>query len=202
MKIILPTTYFGNIEYFSKLIQTNEIYIEQHENFIKQTYRNRCEIFGANGKLDLIVPIKRGRNERTLINKAEIDNSTNWQKLHWRSIESGYRRSPYFEYYEDRIQPFYEKKYESLLDLNNEITIFVLSLFKIEKKLNFTSEYEKSYSDKIDLRSHFEPKIRANFAHEKYVQVFENKFNFISNLSILDVLFNLGPQGISLLKTT
>jgi len=202
MKILLPTAYFGNIEYFSKLIQNDEIIIEQFENFIKQTYRNRCEIYGANGKLDLIVPIKRSRNERTIIQKAEIDNSARWQTLHWRSIESGYRRSPYFEYYEDKMKILFEKKYDLLIDLNNEITLFILSLFKIDKKISFTSEYEKTYSDILDLRAQFDPKLRTDFSHEKYTQVFENKFEFIPNLSILDLLFNLGPQGISLLKKT
>lgn len=202
MKILLPTAYFGNIEYFSKLLQSDEILIEQKEHFIKQTYRNRCEIYGANGKLDLIVPIKRGRTERTVINKAEIDNTSNWQKLHWRSIESGYRRSPYFEYYEDRFQPVFETKYDLLIEMNQEITYFILKLLKENKNIPFTSEYEKTYSDMIDFRSAFEPKLRENFKHDKYVQVFENKFGFHSNLSILDLLFNCGPEGISLLKKT
>ncbi len=200
MQILLPTAYFGNIEYFSNLISADEILIEHHENFIKQTYRNRCEIYGANGKLDLIVPIKRGRSERTVMNKAEIDHSTRWQILHWRSIESGYRRSPYFEYYEDRMKPFFEKKFDLLIDLNHEATLFILSLLKEEKKINFTKEYEKSYTDTIDLRNSFEPKMREKFVHEKYTQVFENRYGFISNLSILDLLFNNGPQGVFLLK--
>lgn len=202
MKVLLPTAYFGNIEYFSKLLQSDEILIERKEHFIKQTYRNRCEIYGANGKLDLIVPIKRGRTERTIIHKAEIDNTSNWQKLHWRSIESGYRRSPYFEYYEDRFQPFFETKYDLLIEMNLEITNFILKLLKENKNIQFTSEYEKTYSELKDFRSSFEPKWREEFKHEKYVQVFENKFGFYSNLSILDLLFNCGPEGISLLKKT
>lgn len=200
MKIILPSAYFGNLEYFSKLLQAEEILIEHFEHFIKQTYRNRCEIYGANGKLDLIVPIKRGRTERTVINKAEIDNSSNWQKLHWRSIESGYRRSPYFEYYEDKLQPLFEKKFDLLIDLNLEITQFILKLFKENKNIQFTAEYEKTYSEVKGFRSFFDPKLRENFKHDKYVQVFENKFGFYSNLSVLDLLFNCGPEGISLLK--
>jgi hypothetical protein len=202
MKFLIPTTYFGNIEYFSKLLQADEIHIENHEHFIKQTYRNRCEIYGANGKLDLIVPIKRGRTERTIMNKAEIDYTSNWQKLHWRSIESGYRRSPYFEYYEDKFQPFFEKKYDLLIDLNLEIIQFILKLLKENKNIQFTSEYEKSYPNIMDYRSSFEPKLREKFKHDKYVQVFENKFGFYTNLSILDLLFNCGPEGVYQLKKT
>ena len=202
MKFLIPTTYFGNIEYFSKLLQADEIHIENHEHFIKQTYRNRCEIYGANGKLDLIVPIKRGRPERMMMNKAEIDNTSNWQKLHWRSIESGYRRSPFFEYYENRFQPFFEKKYDLLIDLNLEIIQFILKLLKENKNIQFTSEYEKSYPNIIDYRSSFMPKLREKFKHDKYVQVFENKFGFYTNLSILDLLFNCGPEGVYQLKKT
>lgn len=200
--ILLPAAYFGNIEYFSLLLSADKILMENHEHFIKQTYRNRCEIYGANGKLDLIVPIKRGRSERIVMNKAIIDNTSNWQKLHWRSIESGYRRSPYFEYYEDKFLSLFERKFETLMELDSEITRFILSLLKENREITWTSTYEKDYPDTKDLRLHFDPKKRESFQHTKYTQVFENKTGFISNLSILDLLFNTGPQGVSILKKT
>lgn len=200
--ILLPAAYFGNIEYFSLLLSADRAFVENHEHFIKQTYRNRCEIYGANGKLDLIVPIQRGRSERTVMNKAIIDNSSNWQKLHWRSIESGYRRSPYFEYYEDKFLILFERKFETLMELDSEITRFILTLLKENREITFTQEYEKEYPETIDYRLHFDPKKREEFQHPKYTQVFENKTGFISNLSILDLLFNNGPQGVSILKKT
>lgn len=196
MKILLPSVYNGNLHYYHSLLNNSEVLIENHEHFVKQTFRNRCEIYGANGKLDLIVPIKKGGSYRKLINEAQIDNSVNWQTLHWRSIESGYRRSPFFEYYEDKFKPFYNSKYDLLIDLNNALTQFILTLFKKEIKLIPTQEYEKNPEGILDLRNEFNPKDKDQFQHMRYTQVFENKYEFIPNLSVIDLLFNCGPEGI------
>lgn len=199
MKVLLPSTYNGNLFFFHHLFSQNEIVIEKEENFVKQTYRNRCSIYGANGKLDLIIPIIKGKKERNKTSTAQIDNATNWQKLHWRSIESAYRRTAYFEYYEDKIISFYEKEYTSLFEFNLELIHFYLKVFQIDKKIQFTNEYVSNYENTLDLRNSFDPRIKNDFKHENYFQCFESKHGFIENLSILDLLFNCGPQGISYL---
>lgn len=200
MNCVLPITYFGNIDFFSALLKADQILIEKHEHFIKQTYRNRCEIYGANGKLSLIVPIKHGRKEHTPVSECIIDNSTRWQTLHLRSIESGYRRSPYFEYYESRFIPFFSKKYDSLTELCIGSMNLSLSFLKTEINFSFTESYQKSYDSFIDFRSIADPKNNKAEKQLPYQQVFENKFGKINNLSVLDLIFNEGPQALQLLK--
>jgi hypothetical protein len=196
MRILLPSVYNGNIHYYHELFKNDEALVENHEHFVKQTFRNRCQIYGANGKLDLIIPIKKGAGNRKTIHETQIDNSSNWQTLHWRSIESGYRRSPYFEYYEDRFKPFYHTRFELLLDLNIALTKFVIAQFKKDIKLSPTAEFEKSPQGLIDLRNEFDPKNKTPFQHQHYTQVFENRYGFIPNLSVIDLLFNCGPEGL------
>lgn len=202
MNVVLPALYFGNLYYYQLILDSPRVTIEKHEHFIKQTYRNRCEIYGANGKLDLIVPIKHFSKERAAIHQTQIDNSVRWQTLHWRSIESGYRRSPYFEYYEDKFKPLFEKKYDLLFEMDMEIHDFIMRLLKTEKEIDFTSEYEVNPIGKTDFRPAFDPRKKNDFIAPVYTQVFENKYGFLPNLSILDLLFNCGPQGILLLKKT
>lgn len=199
MTVLLPSTYNGNLYFFHQLFTADKIMMEQHENFVKQSYRNRCTIYGANGKLDLIIPIVKSKTERTKTKTAKIDYSGNWQKIHWRSIESAYRRSPYFEYYEDKIISFYEQKYEFLFDFNWALIQFYLKAFQQDKIILLTDEYHDSYSEMIDLRNNFDPRTAPDFNHASYFQCFETKHGFIKNLSILDLLFNCGPQGISYL---
>lgn len=199
MTVLLPSTYNGNLYFFHQLMKASKVMIEQHENFVKQSYRNRCTIYGANGKLDLIIPIVKSKTERTKTKTAKIDYSSNWQKIHWRSIESAYRRSPYFEYYEEKLISFYEQKPELLFDYNLSLLQFYLKAFQIDKEIIFTEEYHEKYEDMDDLRNHFDPKKAPEFDHPHYFQCFETKHGFIKNLSILDLLFNCGPQGISYL---
>lgn len=199
--MLLPTNYLGNIEYFKLISLYPEVMIETCEYYTKQTYRNRCTIYGANGKLDLIIPIVKGKNQRKLIKDTKIANSDNWQKIHWRSIESAYRTSPYFEFYEHEFIVFYNKKYNWLLDINNEQTNFIINKININTKINFTSQYEHEVKMN-DYRNYFNPKQKTDFTCKAYNQVFENKFGFIANLSIIDLLFNKGPEAEMYLKET
>ena len=199
--ILLPTAYLGNIEYFKIFAANHDVIIDIHEHYNKQTYRNRCTIYGANGKLDLIIHIVKGKNQRKSIKETKIANSDNWQKIHWRSIESAYRTSPYFEFYEHEFNIFYNKKYNWLLDLNNELTDFILKKIYLNTRINFTTKYEQAVSVK-DYRNYFNPKQNNNFKCQTYNQVFENKFGFIVNLSIIDLLFNKGPEVETYIKQT
>ncbi len=196
---VLPCTYLGTIQYFSKLKNAEKCIIELHEHFPKQTFRNRCEIYGANGKLRLSIPLAN-RTERTIIKDIKINNNDNWQKLHWRSIESAYRRSPFFEYYESNFISFYENKFNFLVDFNLKIQEKVLSLLKFSPNIEFTTEYFKNYTEYNDYRNIISPKkdIKVDNAFEikPYNQSFEAKFGFIPNLSIIDLLFNQGPKSL------
>jgi len=248
----------GNITYYG-LLKSNEVTVELHEHFIKQTYRNRCTIYGANGKLDLIVPIEKSKgSERKIMKDCRISYSGPWQKLHWRSLESAYRRSPYFEYYEDELAPYYEKKTEFLVDWNEMLQEKICKLLHLDVKWGKTEKFEKEYPGIVDLRSHFDPnKMRNadchgrglprndnytegaeeiqnadcrgrglprndthkessektqniqhstilstegsakvdNIQHSSYTQVFGTRHGFIPDLSIVDLLFNTGPEA-------
>ena len=155
--MILPIVYAGNIEYFSLLLNSESpIFLDGYEHFVKQTYRNRTEIYGANGKLSLIIPLIK-RNKRTPMNEVLIDYSQNWQKLHWKSFESAYRSSAYFEYYEHQLIAFYkEKKYQKLVDFNLALLERILTLLKQEVNIGFTTSYTEV--EGTDYRKEINPK--------------------------------------------
>ena len=197
--ILLASAYLGPIEVYSKLKNNEEIIIEHFEHFQKQTYRSRCELYSPNGLLTLSVPLIK-RNHQQTMKELKIAYNDDWQRLHWRSIEAGYRRSPFFEYYEDDFYPFYkEKKFDYLIDLNEALQQVVLSLLKLKPNYSFTSEYKKTYPDADDFRNTITPKQRGNVANTfqpiVYSQVFETRHGFIPNLSIVDLLFNQGPRA-------
>lgn len=200
--ILLTTAYLAPIQYYSKLANYHQIRIETHENFIKQSFRNRCNIYGANGELSLSIPIKKDK-PKTKIKDIRIDYDTNWRKLHWKSIESAYRSSPFFEFYEDDLKPFYEKKYKYLLEFNNEIQEIILEHLELEPNIVFTDHYiTQTENNTDDFREKIHPKKDiedVQFKITKYTQVFQDKHGFISNLSIVDLLFNEGPNAINIL---
>lgn len=200
MNIILGSHYTGNIAYFKALKNADAVLIEIHDHYKKQSYRNRCEIYGANGKLKLILPLER-RGTRTPMTAVKIDNSQDWQKLHWRSLESAYRSSPYFEYYESHFTPFYHEKFESLIDFNKALFEKITTLLQIDTPVSYTSKYEKDYEGFEDLREIIHPKMVSpkNSIDFEYMQVFDTKYGFIPNLSILDLMFNEGPRCVAFL---
>jgi len=150
---------------------------------------------GANGSQTLTIPKERKSSDKTLISDINISNQDKWQKSHWQSIVSAYNSSPFFEYYKDELLPFYNTKYSTLFDFNLKLTKTILELMQVEKKLNFTSKFQKEFNG-LDFRS--SKFILKN--QEEYQQVFSDKNPFIPNLSILDVLFNLGPETTSYLE--
>jgi hypothetical protein len=199
---LLSSTYFGPIDYFANVFQAEETRIEVEENYQKQSYRNRCSIYGANGKLDLNVPVTHNKTigKRLTTKEALIANEFNWQKLHWKSIESAYRTSPFFEFYEDDLRPLFEKKHKFLLDLNFEVLETLQDLLQEEWNISKTTEYEMSPEGIIDLRKEFSPKKETKIAIPEYTQVFSNKLGFIPNLSILDLIFMEGTNAESYLR--
>jgi len=202
MNAVFSSCYAGNIDYYSCLYKTKELLIDIHENYIKQSFRNRCEIYGANGKLPLVIPIVR-RNGKTPLKDVKIEYCQGWQKIHWKSLESSYRSSPFFEYYEDKFIGLYEQKNITfLIDFNIELQNIFIQLLGLEIEIKHTDSYKKEHKDMIDVRGQFHPKkmLSDYYTEIKYNQVFEEKFGFISNLSIYDLIFNEGPAAVHVLS--
>ena len=221
MKALLSSTYFGPIQWYQKLNRYDECLIERHESFIKQTYRNRMLIPTTNGPLALTIPTNH--NTSLAMKDIRISDHANWRHVHWNALLSAYGESPFFEYYQDDIRPFYEKKYEFLFDFNMEITEKMIELLDIRPKISITNEYIQSEERKmkseefnsftnhkvqsskfkvqsiVDFREAIRPKKPlpdAEFEPKRYYQVYEQKFGFQPNMSILDLLFNEGNEAI------
>ena len=194
--IVLPSFYLAPIAYYSHILQTNgEILLEKHEHFPKQTYRNRTSIHSPNGRLDLTIPIKKAKGQkRTHMKDVQVSNADDWQRQHWMTLQTSYRRSAYFEYYEDDFVRFYNRKFNFLFDFNQESNAMILKLLKINVDFSFTEDYRNSYPDLLDLREAIHPK-KTLPVNKAYFQVFEPKNGFIPNISIVDLLFNQGPQS-------
>ena len=241
MKALLSSTYFGPIQWYQKLNRYDECLIERHESFIKQTYRNRMLIPTTNGSLALTIPTNH--NTSLAMKDIRISDHANWRHVHWNALLSAYGESPFFEYYQDDIRPFYEKKYEFLFDFNMEITEKMIELLDIRPKISITNEYIQNEELKVksieseelkvkseefnglanhkvqssnlkvqskevqskevqsiaDFREAIRPKKPlpdAEFESRRYYQVYEQKFGFQPNMSILDLLFNEGNEAI------
>jgi hypothetical protein len=193
---LLSTAYLPPIPYFSVLLRSEQVYIEQHEHFVKQTYRNRCEILSSNGKLNLSIPLRK-LSDKEIISGKRISYKEPWQIKHWRAITSAYKNSAYFEYFEDEFKPFYFQEHEFLFEYNTKLTELILHILRQKRELRFTSEFRKTF-DGADLRNGLvqESEIRNQ---KTYYQVFGNKFGFTPHLSIIDLLFNKGLESVDYL---
>ena len=197
--VLLSTAYFPPIYYFAKIIQSKEILIETQENFNKQTYRNRCVVLGANGPLNLTVPVQHGDELKTPIKNLCISYHSNWQLIHPRAIESSYRNSPFYEYYIDDFTRFFKEKPANLIEFNTNILNTCLEAIGYKTTIRFTEEYTDNAEN--DFRYSITPKkILENVIFPEYYQVFSEKYGFVPNLSILDLLFNTGPETIDILQ--
>jgi hypothetical protein len=195
--IIFSTAYLPPVEYFARVINENKIFIEVFETYPKQTYRNRCKILQANGLLTLSIPVNKPFGNKTQTKDIKISYDEEWQIKHWRAIESAYNKSPFFLYYRDEFYFFYKTKIESLTDWNYSLFEFILKKIGVnELEIMFTDSYFRSDNYKYDYRESIHPKKPINtILFPRYYQVFEDKYGFMPNLSIIDLLFNLGPQS-------
>ncbi len=192
-KIVVTTAYLPTIEYFAFIAKSEVFFMEDSETYQKQTYRNRANILTATGVQTLILPVRK-ETQRSLIRDVRIDYKCDWQLKHWRAIETAYSGTPYFLYFRDFIAPFFEKKYEFLFDFNLELTEALMKLLKIKKVPDLTGTFEKEYTDKLDLRNAIHPKREPLLKEVPYRQVFDDRIPFTGNLSVIDLLFNAGPD--------
>lgn len=195
---ILQTTYFGPIQWYQKLHRFDHCMIEQYDSYQKQTYRNRCLIATANGVQALTVPVEHN-NDRMLVKDLRISDHNQWRRIHWNALQSAYSESPFFEYYADDIRPFFEKRYDFLVDFNEAIRETVCKLIDIQPQTEYTSAYNSQWQKSADYRDviHAKHPLPDNdFEAKPYWQVFQHKHGFLANLSILDLLFCMGPESV------
>ncbi|MEL6975355.1 MAG: WbqC family protein [Bacteroidota bacterium] len=203
MKILLHPTYFPSIGTFAVMAQ-REVVWEVHDNFQKQTYRNRCYICTDQGRHRMNIPIKHvGGNEgRQQYAQVSMDNSSAWKKIHWRTLQTAYRTSPYFEFYEDALEPIFTAKApDTLLEFNFYILEVLSECLGLTMGTETTENYQKTYDKFCDARFMVDAKRPFTMQQPKYTQVFEEKHGFVENLSVLDLLFNEGPNTITYLKS-
>ena len=198
MKILLPIFYLPPVSWFAVFLKDeNQIVLEQYENFPKQTFRNRTNIYGANGRLSLIIPINHS-GERVM-KEIKVSHRENWQKLHWKSIKTAYQSSPYFEFYEDKLQKIFEFESDSLIQFNLNALKIVLDILKTEKAYSLNIEYVKIPLEE-NYREKFSAKKESEIEMEEYYQTFTDKMGFMKDLSILDLICNKGPETLTYLK--
>ncbi len=201
--ILTDIQYFGTVNWYKLLFPFLNIKIEQYETYQKMSFRNRTIIAGSNGLINLSVPLEKGRSQKLLLKEVEISYSEKWQELHWRSIKSCYGNSPFFEYYENSLYLQFQKKPKYLLDLNLNLIEWVCPHLKLKSKFELTSMYQTVLTPEIvDFRNILKPNTPLKEPSEIicYTQVFEDRVGFKPNLSILDLLFCVGPASNSLLK--
>jgi hypothetical protein len=205
MQILLSSAYLPPVQYFAHLQIAEQVWIEQYDHYQKQTYRNRCVIAAPDGPLSLTVPIEKPNTQKAFMRDIRISDHGNWRHLHWNAIESAYNHTPFFEYYKDDFRPFYEKKFDFLVDYNEQLCQLVCQLIDIDTSLQRTESYvAEPLNTIIDLRDAIHPKKEvmddASFSAVPYYQVFQERLGFLPNLSIIDLLFNMGPEAILVLQ--
>lgn len=200
MSILVHPTYFPSIAHCIAIANSEEIVFEVADNYQKQTYRNRALIYAANGKLALTIPVKYSQKNRQLYKDIQIANDSNWQLLHWKSLESAYKTSPFFEYYEDELKHLFFNKAENLMEHNLKCLETIMDCLQLDIPISKTVRFEKEVSNS-DFRHLVNARKETSIDIEPYTQVFSNKHGFIPNLSILDLLFNEGPNALTYLES-
>ena len=199
--VLLSSAYLPPVEYLAWAVRSGRVLIEQWDTYRKQTFRNRCLIATTGGVQALTVPVEKPAAEHAPMRDLRISDHGHWRRLHWQALQSAYRSSPYFDYFADDFAPFFERKYDFLIDFNEALQQLVCQLLDIETRVILTDHYEPEVPN--DFREAIRPKHTVEdptFRPEPYYQVFREKFGFLPNLSIVDLLFNMGPEGLLTLR--
>jgi len=199
VKISLSTAYFPPVEYFSLISRADEVVIEKEENYLKQSYRNRCYILSAHGPQLLTVPVYQGSQHKTAIKEIRIDYSKRWQQVHVRALKASYSSSPYYQFYFENIESIISKRTDLLIDLNTELLESLMKMLRLKQKISYSTYFEPEGASDNDHRYKISPKKASAFRGKEYMQVFGNTEGFIQGMSILDLLFNQGPGAIDYL---
>jgi hypothetical protein len=199
--LITEYQYFPSVILYDASNSITNILFEQYEYYRKMSFRNRCVIAGANGIINLTVPLEFGRNQKTIMKDVKISNSEAWQKQHWKSIESSYNRAPWFEFYKDELHSLYQKSFSFLADWDLACFEWSIQKLNLPIKILLTDKFDKEYNavEYLDFRNKLLPRNYTDFKAVKYLQVFQEKIGFLPNLSILDILFCEGKNAAALL---
>lgn len=198
-RVLLSTAYLPPVEYFSLISGADEVFIEANENYVKQSYRSRCYILSSHGPQLLSVPVTEGSRHKIRARQAKIDYSKKWQQVHLRAMVSSYRCSPYFDFYYEIIEKIISADHELLWDLNMKLLEALLKMMKIRKKIRLTEDFEPSLNEPYDYRYRLDPAKQTLAVHREYMQVFKTPAGFVPNLSIVDLIFNQGPDSVNYL---
>jgi len=201
--LVFPALYNGPINYYARLVHQKEIVLEQYDSYSKQSYRNRCLIMGPNGVISLSIPVIKLHGSKTHLKDVRIDYDSHWNKIHWKSLVASYASSPFFEYLADELSPFYEQRFDFLMDLNQHLINYTLHQLGLEIPVKPSDSFTEVLTDQ-DPRHFIHPKkdqavADPGFKPEAYHQVFSDRLGFQPNLSILDLIFNVGPEALSYL---
>lgn len=203
--VYLSTAYLAPVQYYTKLYAYPRVCVEQMDNYVKQTYRNRCVIAAPDGPLALTIPTVKPDTDKCLVRDIRISDHGNWRHLHWNALQSAYNHTPFFEYYRDDFRPFYERKYDFLIDFNEALMQLVCSLIDLTPSFSRTTSYQSTLTvEADDFRERIHPKRDylgddPSFTPSPYYQVFDRQLGFLPNLSIVDLLFNMGPESLLVL---
>jgi hypothetical protein len=197
--ILLSTAYLPPAEYFAKIINAGEVLIEREENYLKQSYRNRCYILSVSGPQVLTVPVYLGSFHKTSIKDIRIDYSKRWQQVHLGAIVSAYSSSPFFLYYYEELEEIILSDHKFLLDLNMNLLLSVLKMMKLEVNISYSSDFKPVNKTENDFRYRISPKKKSDYVIKTYLQVFSQEKGFTGGLSIIDLLFNVGPEAFKYL---
>lgn len=204
-EIILSSAYLAPVEYYTKLYAYDKIYVERFDHYMKQTYRNRCVIASASGSLALTIPTEKSEDLKCLMKDVRISDHGNWRHVHWNAFVAGYKHSPFFDYYADEFHAFFERKYEFLYDFNMELCRWICEQIDLQPCMMPTDDYDAEPENIEDFRERIHPKkpyaeYDPQFVPQPYYQVFDAQNGFIPNLSIVDLLFNMGPESLIVLR--
>ncbi|MDR1332562.1 MAG: WbqC family protein [Tannerella sp.] len=199
--VYLSTAYLAPVQYYARLLAFDAAVVEAYENYRKQTYRNRCHIAGANGMLPLSIPVEKRPGGKCLTRDVRISEHGGWRRRHWQALVSAYGSSPFFDYYRDDFAPFYERRYAFLLDFNEALRETVCTLLDVRPAVRLSTRYEACVGN--DFRESIRPAGDAGtFRPQRYGQVFENRYGFMPDLSVADLLFNMGPEAIIIIQNS